>query len=118
MEIREFYEAIGGNYNDVFSRLMKDERILKYLGKFLEDNNLELMDKNLAENNYEEAFKNVHTLKGIVLNLGLEPISKTSKILCEEIRYGEPKNDISQMNKDLHEAYDLVTNKIKELINE
>lgn len=116
MNIKEFYESIGGDYNDVFSRLMKDERILKYLNKFVdEDNTLKQMDECLAAENYEDAFKNVHTLKGVVLNLGLEPISKTSKVLCEEIRYGAPKNDISQMVKDLHDAYESVTKEIKKI---
>ena len=37
MTLKECYEAMGADYEAVMGRLRKEERILKYLTKFLED---------------------------------------------------------------------------------
>lgn len=35
MTVKECYELMEGDYNDVISRLAKDERVEKYLRKFI-----------------------------------------------------------------------------------
>ena len=116
MTVKEFYEKINGNYDEVLSRLMKEERILKYLRMFLSNEDLNLFDTSLANNNYEEAFRAVHSIKGVALNLALAPLAKTSSELCETIRHGAPTVDISQLVDDLHKDYDFMVETIKELL--
>lgn len=106
MNVKEFYSFIGGNYEEVASRLMKEERILKYLNKFTTAEDYANLHKFLEEKNYPEAFRAIHSVKGVALNLGLSPLFKVSDVLCEELRSGEePKIDISGMVSDVDEAY-------------
>lgn len=106
MNVKDFYGFIGGSYEEVAARLMKEERILKYLNKFTAAEDHANLHKFLEEKNYPEAFRAVHSLKGVALNLGLAPLFKVSDVLCEELRSGEePKIDISGMVSDVDAAY-------------
>lgn len=40
MNTREMYEKINGDYEEVMSRLMKEERVIKFLRKFADGNEL------------------------------------------------------------------------------
>lgn len=116
MTVSECYALIGGDYQDVFSRLMKDERILKYLTKFLDDREIDRLSPALAEGAWEEAFRITHNLKGVSLNLGLTPLAVSASALCEELRGGKPAIDVSGMLADVHAAYQKVTDGIRQLI--
>ncbi len=106
MNVKEFYGFIGGSYDEVASRLMKEERILKYLNKFTTAEDYANLHRFLEEKNYPEAFRAIHSVKGVAMNLGLAPLFKVSDVLCEELRSGdEPKIDISGMVSDVDEAY-------------
>ena len=37
MTVQECYEAIGGDYNDIMSRLKTEERVKKFAGMFLKE---------------------------------------------------------------------------------
>ncbi|HJJ47717.1 MAG TPA: Hpt domain-containing protein [Methanocorpusculum sp.] len=98
MNVKEFYTTIGGDYEGVLSRMMKDERIEKYLGKFLESPDYQSMHDAIDAKNYADAFRFTHNLKGIALNLGLTKFAAVSSDLCETMRPGvAPKVDITGM---------------------
>jgi len=116
MTVRECYDKMGGNYDEALSRLMKEERMAKYLGKFPLGGELNEMDQAIAAGDWETAFRAVHTLKGMALNLSITPLAEASAIFCDEIRPGvAPKNDITQMVAAVHSAYDVAIAAIKEL---
>ena len=117
MTVQEFYAKINGDYDEVLSRLMKEERILKYLKMFLVNEDINLLDTSLASGNYSEAFRAVHSIKGVALNLALAPLAKSGCELCETLRNGQPTIDITQMVADVHRDYDFVVETIKELVN-
>jgi HPt (histidine-containing phosphotransfer) domain-containing protein len=88
MTLKECYETIGGDYNDVFGRMMQREAlVLRFLKKFLEDRSYTDLKDDLAAGNIEEAFRAAHTLKGVAQNLGLTrlyvPVEKVTNILRE-----------------------------------
>lgn len=58
-----------------------------FLIKFLESDEVQRIDEALQERDYEKAFDLVHTLKGETMTLGLGRLSKSSIILCEQLRY-------------------------------
>lgn len=98
MNVKEFYAKTGGDYEGVFSRLMTDARIEKYLLKFAEGTDYNGLQESLAVQNYPDAFRFSHNLKGVSLNLGLTKMAAVSSELCEELRAGvAPKNDITGM---------------------
>lgn len=117
MTVKEFYEKIGGNYDEAMSRLMKEERIMKYLGKFLDNDDLASFESYMEEKNYAEAFRMIHSIKGVSLNLSLDPLANVSSILCEELRNGEPQVDITNMYEDVKKSYNEVKEAIRELAN-
>ena len=71
MTVKECYEIIGANYEEVESRLRTEERIKKFLLKVLNDKSYDLLCDSIKQKNMEEAFRAAHTLKGISQNLSL-----------------------------------------------
>ena len=86
MTIQECYEAIGGNYEDVLRRLPSEALIRKFTLKFLEDQSYPLLKQSLGDNNYEEAFRGAHTLKGVCQNLSFDRLYEVSSELTELLK--------------------------------
>ena len=121
MDMKECYAKFGGDYEGVLGRLMKEERIIKYAGKFVKGNDYQLIVDSLDAGDMETAFRNVHNLKGVSLNLGFTPLHQTSDILCEALRHGNPPvapEEVSRMLQDVKAAYDSVVSVLKEALPE
>ena len=115
MTVKECYEMMGENYEEVISRLMSDERVAKYLHKFADANDIEKLETTLEEKDWETAFRNAHNLKGLSLNLGFDKLRQSSDILCEALRGGEPAEDIAPMLAKVREDYENVVSAISQL---
>jgi len=107
MTVKEFYESIDSSYDEAIARLMKDDRIKKYLAMFAQGDDYNKLINLLEEKNYEEAFRCVHSLKGMCLNLTLSKLANSSAVLCDALRNGAPTVDISDMLSALKADYDL-----------
>ncbi len=92
MTLREFYEKTGADYDEVIRRLISEKLILKYIKKFPEDCHFEQLRKSIQEEDYETAYRAVHTLKGLCLSLGFVTLSKPVIELTEELRVGITEN--------------------------
>lgn len=88
MTLQECYAALGGNYDDVLGRLRSERLVQKFVLKFLEDGSYDLLCRSMAEENYEEAFRAAHTLKGVCQNLSFDRLYESSAKLCETLRGG------------------------------
>ena len=117
--MKNIWYNIGGNYQNVLIYLPSSTLIIKYIKKFLDDNSFTLLEKNLKEKNYKEAFLACHTLKGICANLGFGSLLKSSSIWVEELRDCNNINIINVNNyfELVKDNYILLVNKINELIN-
>ena len=104
MTVKECYDAMGGNYDEVLSRLRDDTRIAKFLGKILADPSYELLVTSIANNNAEDAFRAAHTIKGICLNLAVTKLYGSSNALTEALR-GK-----SEITDEAHKLREAVTN--------
>jgi HPt (histidine-containing phosphotransfer) domain-containing protein len=89
MTVKECYDAMGADYEEVLSRLMSDDRIQRFLLKFPNDASYSLLCSSMEERNVTEAFRAAHTIKGVCQNLGLTPLCKSSEILTEKLRNAE-----------------------------
>ena len=89
MNLEECYASFGGNYQDVKSRLMKDELIQRLVIKFLADTSYEKLASALDESDYGDAFRAVHTLKGVSQNLSFDRLSSSTHELTETLRRWE-----------------------------
>jgi len=112
METKAFYQRIGGDYADVLSRLGKDERSQKYLGKFAESTEYQQLCQAIEIEDWELGFRMAHTLKGVAANLGFNNLFLSSSALCETLRAGDKPGDgeleavttaINQIFEALHE---------------
>lgn len=115
MRVEEFYSILGGNYEDVLSRLGKTERIVKYLRKFADSEECGSIDGFLESENYEEAFRAVHSIKGMCMNLGLSKLQESSSTLCEELRNGKPQIDVTDMLAKVKSDFAQATDAIRQI---
>lgn len=116
MTVRECYDEIGADYKDVMSRLRKEERVQKFLMKFLDDQSYVLLCSSLKERNMDEAFRAAHTLKGISQNLSLTnlyaPVSQLSDRLKQQREYSE---EVQSYFEEVKSEYRKTTESIRKL---
>lgn len=105
MNATEVYATLHENYDEVLARLVSDERITKYLKKFIAEDYSKHMNDALATDDYEEAFRMVHSLKGMGMNMGFKKFYNKCDGLCEALRNGKPTIDISDMVSDVNTSY-------------
>lgn len=86
MDIKELYVKIGGNYEDVLSRLMKDALVGKFALMYLKDTSYETLIAAVSSGDISESFRAAHSLKGVSANLGFEELRKAASNLTEQLR--------------------------------
>lgn len=107
MGLKECYLSIGGNYEDAVGRLYSEKLVRKFVLKFLNDPSYELLESSLKAENYEEAFRASHTIKGICQNLSFTRLQQSSSALTEALRSGfspEVPTLMQQVTKDYRET--------------
>lgn len=115
MKVRECYDMMGADYEDVIGRLLNDDRIKKFLARFVDSNEFDKLIRCIESKNFEEAYRCAHTLKGVCLNLGLKNFASSSEDLCEALKDGEPKEDIRPLVEQVKKEHQLVMDCIKNL---
>ncbi|MDO4961132.1 MAG: Hpt domain-containing protein [Eubacteriales bacterium] len=88
MTVKECYEAIGGSYDGVMSRLPSEALVKRFLLKFVNDKSFDELTAALEAENVEDAFRAAHTLKGVCGNLSLDKLGASSIAITEELRAG------------------------------
>lgn len=86
MNLKECYDAFGGNYNDVIVRLLTEERVKKFLLMFLNDTSFAQLKSAMKENDFRTAFRAAHTLKGVCANLSITKLCNSASELTEALR--------------------------------
>ena len=80
MNLKEFYEASGGDYEDAVQRIRNEDMLKKFVMKYAADPSY----SNLTD--WETAFRSVHTIKGIAQNLGFARLQAAAELLTEDLR--------------------------------
>ncbi len=107
MNLKECYGLMNGDYDGVMSRLVKEERVKKFVLKFLDDTSYQLLCTSLQEHQYDEAFRAVHTIKGICQNLGFIQLYHSSNELTEKLRnqdYTNLDDFVEKVKRDYNEV--------------
>lgn len=108
MTVKECYEVMKGDYDDVISRLRTDERVKKFLLKVLDDTSFSTLCNALQEKNAEEAFRAAHTLKGVSKNMSLTSLAYSSSNLTEALRgKTEISDEVEPLFKKVKKDYAL-----------
>ena len=86
MKLNGFFSSVGGDYGEAKARFQSDERIARFLRMFLGDDSMQNLSAAVSANDAPTAFRAVHTLKGVALNLGLGALAEASSKMTEALR--------------------------------
>lgn len=89
MTIRECYEMIGGDFDDIMGRFLREDRVEKFARMFLDDPTYGELAQAMQDRDCERAFRACHTLKGVCLNLSLTRLFESSNAMTEALRAGD-----------------------------
>lgn len=117
MTLTECYTLLEGNYGDVVARLNSENLVKKFVYKFLEDSSYETLINSLEAEDYKEAFRAAHTIKGICQNLSFTKLFKSSNNLTEALRT-EEKCDVTELLNQVKCDYEQTYSAIKALKEE
>ena len=112
MDVKEAYESVGSNYDNVLKRLGSEAMIKRFAVKFLNDPTFQELKNALDAKDAESAFRAAHTMKGICLNLGFDQLYEVSAALTEQLR-GREIAGSEAMYQQVVEQYDRLTAAIK-----
>ncbi len=114
MTIKECYEKMGADYEEVRRRFPSDAFIQRFALKFPNDPSFPNLEKFLAEGNVDEAFRAAHTLKGVVQNLAFTQLAPLAIEITEILRSGTMEGTAPLM-AELKKKYDLTLACISEV---
>ena len=86
MTIQECYQKLGGEFAQVEKRLPSVGLVRKFIVKFLDDDSYSKLCLAMQNGQWEEAFRAVHTLKGVSANLGFSRLLASAGELTELLR--------------------------------
>ena len=112
MTVRECYEEMGADYEEVLRRLANEERVARFLLKFSSDESFD------EESDYEVAFRAAHTLKGICLNLSITRLAESSSALTESLRAGGWSEEAGPLFERVKDDYSQTIQAIQRLKND
>lgn len=114
MTVEEFYEEIDGDYGEITSRILQEERIRKYLYIFLKDKTFTNLCVEINSNNVQMAFVYAHTLKGFSQSLSLSKLYIYSNLVAKALHNSNMER-ATYFLPDLSREYTRVIAKIKAL---
>ena len=114
MTVRESYEKIGSNFDEVLRRLGSEALVKRFALKFLNDTSFQDLKDALVKKDGETAFRAAHTLKGVCLNLGFDRLYEVSAELTEKLR-GRDTSGTEAMFKKVETQYRILTVAIREM---
>lgn len=89
MTLKEFYAAVGGDYDATLNRIPKESMVLRFVKKYADDKTYAQLTEAVKAQDWETAFRASHTLKGVAQNLGFDGLYRAAFALTEEMRGGQ-----------------------------
>lgn len=87
--IKALYQIADGDYAGVIGRLRTNDRVAKFVTMFADDASYNNLVDNMASQNWDEAFRAAHTLKGISRDMGFVSLSKCTSEITGALRAGD-----------------------------
>lgn len=114
MNLREFYNEIGENLDEVVGRLGSEKMVEHFVKKFLADPSFAQLQQGLRDGDGEVAFRGVHTLKGVCQNLGFTKLAAVASELTEKLR-GRVIDGSEELYEKVRGSYETVVSALKKL---
>ena len=89
MTVQDFYNEIGGDYEEVIKRLRVPDKIPRFINMFLKDTNYADLRAAMEAGDTEAAFKAAHNLKGVASNLAFAKLGAAASEITESLRNGD-----------------------------
>ncbi len=105
MDVKQFYETIGGNYAKALETMMNDAFIQRMLIKFLDSTTYTDLLKAADGKDVQGIFNVTHMLKGVAGNLSLTPLQFKAATVCEMTRNSPEYGP--ELDKELKELISL-----------
>lgn len=86
MQLNAFFASVGGDYEQVLTRLPSEDMIRRFLRKFPGDPSYRDLKAALEGEDMHAAFCGAHSLKGICANRGLDALAAAASDLTEALR--------------------------------
>lgn len=106
MNLKDCYMKFGGDFDGVMGRLRREQLVEKLLYKFLDDKSFDLFEAAMRNQDYDEALRAVHTLKGICQNLSFTSLYESSSRLTSALKennYNKAIDMAPQLSKDYYQ---------------
>lgn len=116
MNLKDCYIKFGGDFDEVLGRLRREQTILKFVYKFLDDKNFHLFEASMGNKDYNEALRAVHTLKGICQNLSFTRLYESSSLVTNALKENDYDKAIEMMPR-LSEDYHQIIYSVEEYKN-
>lgn len=113
MNSKNFYDSIGGSYEEVMQRLGNDSLIERFVKMFPSDESYANLCKAMDEKNWGEVFGASHTLKGICANLSFKNLYEAASTLTEDVRKGSPSPSVEEYFNKVCAEYKIVMDALK-----
>lgn len=113
MNLKEFYAAIGGDYEGTVARFLTEERVKRFVLKFENDPSYDYLFESLKSGDVDGAFRAAHTLKGVCQNLGFDRLYEISSEITEILRAGSLELD--GKSDELKTCYGVVLTALRSL---
>lgn len=118
MTLKQLYNSIDGNYDDVVKRLISEELVSRFVARFISDDSFSLLCEGMNGRNAEQAFRGAHTLKGVAQNLGFAALGKSAAELTEVLRGGAFTTNADELFEKVKADYEKVVSAIKEYVKD
>ena len=114
MDLKDCYMKIGGNLDEVLGRLRREQTVLKFVYKFLDDKSFHLFETSMGNKDYDAALRAVHTLKGICQNLAFARLFESSSLVTKALKENDWNKAVDMMPQLSRDYYEIM-NAIEEL---
>ncbi len=113
MNLKDCYIKFGGDFDEVIGRLRRKQLVEKFMYKFLDDKSFDLYQTSMANKDYDEALRAVHTLKGICQNLSFTELYESSREITNALKSNDYEKAIG-MTPQLSEDYYRIIHAVEE----
>ena len=86
MTLQEFYQQVGGDYEETLGRIPSAQMLHRFILKFCGDKTFDNLCRAVEAEQWDETFRAGHTLKGLAQNLGFERLYRAAFELTEAVR--------------------------------
>lgn len=112
MNIKECYEAAGGDFSEIMKRFCSEAMVTKFALKFLNDPTFDTLIADLEKGDCEASFRGAHTLKGVAMNLSFTELYSVSEELTELLRplkHVDTTNIVERLTVSYNKVIDAIT---------